>query len=625
MAAIAGIVNLDGKPVDSHFLDAQGAKLGHRGSGESSLHTDGPVGFVYRDPGLVPPANPGGRPVPDRSGRYLMIACGSIFNSLELADEMTGRIDRARELSNHEIMVNAYALWGASALTKMNGSFAIAIWDRQTKQLVLARDQLGLRQLFYGRFSDTIVFGSEAKAILCYPAMQSSPDEIGVANFLSVNRYLFQTRHTFYKGVSRLLPAEIRVEGKGTAHSSIYWSPRLGQNSGGMSDADLVDHVRDLMVDSVRIRSENLNTGAALSGGFDSSSIVCMLSHCRAEGAENSEPFHTFSFDFHSEDADELELIKAVSSSAGTTHHHITALTPALLHDLDKLIEVHDGPVVESSPLLLWAKKRRAQQEGVKVLLSGLGGDEVFMGTLHYLSDLLTSGRLPSFLKAFHSAYPIDLSSGSATSFEMVVKAYVLSPLIPKWLRSRRKRSSGQKFPPAWIQPSLAERAGFDRLPGSDVRADSAFEQEQYDLFKFELLGGAIPYHEETSAAHSIDTRFPLLDMRLVDLLFDVERRWKLDGPDIRRLQRSAMKSFLPKAVNEDHLKKNFHHALNRYLRELFAKPYRELIADPNLRAAEYLDMTVVSAACEDYVEGRHNDPTPVWLALNLERWLQTL
>jgi len=247
------------------------------------------------------------------------------------------------------------------------------------------------------------------------------------------------------------------------------------------------------------------------------------------------------------------------------------------------------------------------------------------MGTQHYLSDLLVSARLPSFMRAFRAAYPMDLSSGSETQLSTVVKAYVLSPLIPAWMRSIRKRSAGQHFPPNWIQRDLAEKAGFGELPASDVRASSAFEQEQYDLFKFELLGGAIPYHEETSSAHGIDTRFPLLDFRLVELLFDVERRWKLDGPNIRHLQRAAMKEFLPREVSEDHLKKNFHHALNRYLRSLYSGPYQEFVSRSRLKCAEFVDMSIVRDACRGYLDGSQHDATAVWLAFNLEKWLSKL
>lgn len=625
MGAIAGTIEWRGETVHPEAIVRQAGVMQHREYGGGFQFSEGPVGLAYVGLGL--PGDPlcGNSVTRSEDRRLMMVACGSIHNHASVSASLSRAGHAVKGLTNHELMLRAFQVWGVEAFSRFDGGFALAIWDSVSCELVLARDPLGLRQLFFFEGAGYFLFASEAKAIFCDTRVSREPDPIGIANYLAVNRFLFLERNSFYQGILRLAPGEyLKTRGNGVTIQR-YWDVEAGQHDFDGDDVELVEYVRDLMLDAVKIRSTPEGTGAALSGGFDSSSIVCMLSRHRQDSGTDDQPLHTFSFNFGSDDADEIDIIDAVAAATHATHHHIDGLTPALLHDLDDLMRVHDGPVIESSVLLLWAKKREAQANGVRVLLSGLGGDEVFMGTLHYLSDLLKSGRLTEFYRAFRSAYPIDLSSGRHMGLWQVLKAYVLSPLIPHWVRQVRRKTEGNPFPPPWMSPDLARTSGFaHRLPYSQYRSSGGFEQQQLDLFAYELLGGPIPCHEEASAVHGIDTRFPLLDLRLVRLMFSLDRRWKLDGPVVRRMQRAAMKEFLPPIVQEDHLKKNFHHALHRYTHELYSKPFREYLSSGNIRGAEYLDMLRLRELGDDYLSGKSKDPTALWLAFNLEKWLAT-
>ena len=628
MGAISGIFQRRNTAVCKETLLAQSELLAHRGPVSASIYCAGPIGLLHRRDAVSPAVHSAGQPYHHPDGRYHIVVSGRIFNAPEIGSALAARGKRVGD-SILAIMLEAWVAWGEDAFRRFNGGFACAIWDSHSCSLTLARDHCGLKPLYFSATADAVVFASEVKAVLAYPSLSRHPDETGIVNFLALNRYLFRTSHTFYRDVQRLLPAESVTFGPaGDGQRQLYWQIQPGAVDTFSNDVDRIEGVRALLYDAVRIRLPDTNDfGAALSGGFDSSSIVCLVDEISRRNPRTNFCLNTFSFDFNSADADELDLIEVVAKRVGARHHHLDALRADLFDDLDAVIHAHDGPILESSILLLWDKKRRAKAAGLNVLLSGLGGDEVFMGTLHYLCDLFRTGNWAGLIKAMASIYPLDKSTGRRTSLPHLVLAYVLSPLLPDWLRRLRGTAQGMPFPPPWIASDLLKRTGFDYSPPRERKVifESAFDAQNYALFNYELLNGAIPFHDDCSAAFALDTRFPLLDIRLVETLFATERRWKLDANEVRRLQKAAMAPFLPPEILRDHLKKNFHHALHRYTQRALEGPVKAMLAGSAQPARAYLNWSYIERSSADFLAGRLADPAPVWLALNLNRWLAQL
>jgi asparagine synthase (glutamine-hydrolysing) len=435
-----------------------------------------------------------------------------------------------------------------------------------------------------------------------------------------------QAEATFYRSVRRLLPGHVLAADDAGVRSTTYWTLDPSREDSRPVDDHCVAAVRELITDAIRIRlPEGDRLGAALTGGYDSSSIVCLMGHLDRTERGGRATIDTFSFDFGTDEADEVELIDLVARKVGARHHHVESLTPGLLDDLDTLIRANDGPVLESVMLLLWKKKRVAAAAGIDVLLSGLAGDELFMGTLDFLADLLRRGRWVELCRQVQSMYPVDRSTGKATSLRGLSRAYMVAPLLPERLRRLLKTYVGRPFPPEWIAPVLAARAGLTgRLPRSrGPRFATAFHQRAWELLGGDVMGGVLPYHDVCSAAAGVDTRFPYLDVRLVEMLFAVPREWKIDRGQVRRLQKRAMATVLPAEVQHDHLKKNFHPPLNRFMRQACRAEMDALLARPGALAREYLEWTELRGYYERYLDGRVDDPSPVWGALNLERWLE--
>ena len=307
-------------------------------------------------------------------------------------------------------------------------------------------------------------------------------------------------------------------------------------------------------------------------------------------------------------------------------HHHLRPLNSTFLDALDDAIGAHDGPLLESSILLLWDKKKHAREVGVDVLLSGLGGDEVFMGTQHYLADLFRQGKWLHLWRALRTLYPLDISTGKATNMRDLIRSYIVSPFLPEWVRRARGTLEGREYPPPWINAQLVQEAGLNQRPtNTDNPYHTAYDRNAYDLFHHELLGAAIPYHDDCSGAFAIDTRFPFLDIRLVEAMFAAHHRWKLDGADIRLMQKRAMQPFLPPEILADHLKKNFHGALHQFTRNTYGPLFQQLMEGTGQLSREYIDWRVLQRFGAAFLEGRAADPGPLWLALNLERWLHKL
>ncbi len=627
MAAIAGIFNRNGKEVDESSLKNQIGALQHRGTMQPQVYVNGCIGFVQLGNEILPGKSYGDQITQDASGRYTLISHGRIFNDNEIRDQLENELHIGRNLSIVELMLEAFKCWGDQAFERLNGEFSCAIWDNQSNQLTLVRDPCGIKQLFFSITSDYVVFASEVKGVFADPRVSKNPDPVGIVNYLLLNRFLFPAENTFYQTIERLQAATIFNIDRESDRQHIFWRLDPNRHDSYANDQECIESIRELIVDAVRIRMpEGDRLGAALSGGFDSSSIVCLMDHINRTERTKQASLDTFSFNFDSDDADEIELIDLVADRVGAKHHHTDALPPSFFDDMDAFIHIHDGPLLESSVLCLWGKKSAASKAGINVLLSGLGGDEIFMGTLHYFSDLFRRGQWGTLYKVMKGVYPIDKSTGKPTSLSHLWRAYIISPLIPYWLRQLRGVNQGNKFPPDWIAKQALQQTGLgEKIPtGMDSLFSTAFDNHNFTLFHYELLGGAIPYHDEASAAFGIETRFPYLDTRLVEAMFAIDRAWKLDGDIIRKMQKSAMQPFLPKEILDDHLKKNFHFALHRFTQRVYEKPIRELLKGNKQLSREYMDWKVLEQNCDAFFSGKTADPTPIWLAMNLERWLKT-
>ena len=622
MSGLSAIVQLDGLPVDSRLLDSCNAAAAHRGL-PVAIHSQGPTAFAYLSQEELPASH--------------VRACGSDDG---LSIVVSGRLYGQRELKmaigeahlpgDAALILAAYRRWGADCLTRLDGDFAFVLHDLQRSVVLCARDAFGMHPLCYAVDGRRLIAASEPRQILA-AGLSAQPSEEAIARYLAMTRHLYGGPRSFYRDIYRVEPGHLVQIDKTGARSRRYWQLDPNRQLDERTDEAMAERVRELLTDAVRRRIPDSGPYAcALTGGFDSSSVAALLRLATRGTDGEGEPLETFSFELRDLESDEPELIDAVSRELRTNHHHIYLDQDNVFAVLPQMLSACDEPTFDMGLLYLWRKKECAAQRGVRVMLSGLGGDELFAGQFHYLADLVRRWQLRTLWSEVRGIYPVDQSRNQRTSLEKLLRYYALGPLIPRNVkRLAKKVMTRERLVPPWIDRSLAERTGLaDRIAaGPEQLYADAYRQDCFEAFKSLLVDVTLPLHEALGAAFGIDTRFPLLDRRLVEYMFAAPREQKIRRGQVRVLQRRAMKGILPEVVLTRHVKKNLNPVLRRQQYGNFVAEARKLFSGGSLRCEAYLDRAHLHRSYGQLLQNRGGDRAaiPLWYALNLERWLEGL
>lgn len=508
-------------------------------------------------------------------------------------------------------------------LARTDGRFVVLFENLETGKTLLAADPLGVMSVYCTRAGANLAFATDVNSLIDLPQVSKEPDPVTIAQYLTCSRYTLPIARSFYRDLEKLPSNHALILSGGERSVRRYWTPSLSRHEVLRDDDEtIVETARQLMLDAtLRRMPESGPLAAALSGGFDSSSIVSMMRHL--DGSANR-PFTTVSFNFGSEDADEDELIDAVSREKNTDHHRVNVLEKPFLTETEDVIRYNGGPILESGVLLLWKKKAKLAELGHHASLSGLGGDELFMGRMNFLADEFRQLHLATALREIRAIFPYDRSTGKRTSLKKVLKAYIASPLEPYWMKNLRQARFGSKYPPSWIRPSVISN---NWLSGSLPRAeppcaDTVYQQDCWEVFYYELLNGGVTYHSVAGNGTGVDTRFPLMDRKLAEYMFRVPRRLKISEGNVRYVQKETMRPFLPKAVLSDHLKKDFHPVLDAHLRKEYAARIGPLMEAKSRLSDDFVEWDSLRSTYDAFQQGK-SKPHALWVAYCLERWMQ--
>lgn len=618
MPGLSAIVHLDGNPVDARVLARCNAAAAHRGSPVVTLIA-GSAAFAYLSQEKGPSPNLLG------DGRVSVVLSGRLYGQRELAKATGANLDA----SDATLILAAYRRWGTDGIAHLDGDFAFVLHDAERNVAVCARDALGMHPLCYAFDGARLVAASEPRQVLA-AGVPSDLCEESIAAYLAATRHLYGGPRTFYTNVYRVEAGHfLEVDSRG-ARSKRYWQLDPARKIDEQTDEDMAAKVRDITFDAVRRRLPHSGPySCALSGGFDSSAVAAVMRLALRERDGRDERLETFSFELRDLESDEPELIDAVSRELGTNHHHIYLDQDNVFAVLPEMLAASDEPTFDMGLLYLWRKKERAAQHGVRVMLSGLGGDELFVGQSHYFSDLLRGLRLVSLWSEVRGIYPIDRMKDTRTSLQKLLQYYVVGPLIPRsFKRFTRNIITGQSPVPPWIDRALARRVGLaDRLNAGPERlyAD-AYRQDCFEVFTSSLVNTTLPLHESLGAAFGIETRFPLLDRRLVEYMFAAPREQKIRRGEVRLLQRRSMEGILPSVVLTRHVKKNLNPVLRRQQHGNFVVELKKLFSRGDLRCEQYLDRPYLDQSYQEFLaHGQDEAAVPLWYAMNLEAWLRGL
>jgi asparagine synthase (glutamine-hydrolysing) len=522
--------------------------VSHRGpDGEGWFHQDG-VGLGHRRLSIIDLAT-GDQPMFNDDRTIAVIQNGEIYNYVELRAELEKRGHRFRTQSDTETIVRAYEEWGPDCQRELNGMWAFALWDARKQLLLLSRDRLGEKPMHYAHWDGALVFASEIKSLFAW-GVPAEPDPRWTEIYCRLG--FVPAPHSWYRHVTKLPPGCCLIATRDGLRQETYWDlPAVDEGAMSRDRAAVEARFTELFADSVRIRMRSdVPFGAFLSGGLDSGSVVAAMSD------ESRHAVRTFTIGFEQRDYDERHLARAVAGKFGTEHReHV--VQPAVFDEaLDRVVRHYDEPFGDSSAIPTGIVSSLAARE-VKMVLTGDGGDEALSGYTMYQGEKFAGdfGRLPG---AVRHAVPGVLRTGGRVLRGrprfLVNRAVRVSESSNLTFERRLARKAGRAdadLVAALLGPSADHIALEDWLeerlrpcPWKDP-----FYRLMYYHLKVSLPDDMLVKVDRMSMAHSLETRTPFLDHRVVELLCGVHKSVKMDGWERKSILRNTVARRLPDAL----------------------------------------------------------------------------
>ena len=606
MCGLVGMAGSSAAP-DEARAQAAIARLAERGPDDRGIWSERGTMLAHCRLSILDLSPAGHQPMASADGRYVLVYNGEIYNFRELRAELGGAW---RSDSDSEVILAAYARWGKAFLQRLRGMFALGIWDREERKLLLARDRLGVKPLYYALHGGGVLFGSRPRALFAYcPDLPREVDADALALYLEAG--YFPAPWTLHAAVRKLPAGHLLEFAAGAASVSAYWDaasiapvPQWRNRSEG----DLLDELESLLERSVRARLvSDVPLGAFLSGGIDSSLVVAMMSRLA------SGPVKTFTIGFREPEYDESTHAATVAQVFGTAHRQETLSVDDLLALVPSFHEHFDEPFFDSSAFPALAVSRLARKE-VTVALGGDGGDELF-GGYHYYSIL--DGMAPAF------RLPRILREGAARAIRLApahraqLLAGTLAQAEPRhafrFMRSIAKDFGSVLTAATGASMDRVFEQTVARMPAGLSAAEQAMRLDLLHILPEEYLQKT----DLSSMAYSLEAREPLLDHELVEWSLRLPVQWKLRGGAGKYLLRRLAARLLPANIVQRR-KQGFAVPIDRWLRGPLREWARERLEDRRLYESFPLDRRRVLGLLDLHLRGARDVHPLLWAVLML-------
>ncbi len=584
------------------------------------------LAFGFRRLAILDVSSAGHQPMKNSDGSLWIVFNGEIYNYVELRAELQGRGYHFSTATDTEVILAAYAEWGESCLEHFNGMWALALWDNRRRQLFCARDRFGIKPFYYFWDGAMFAFASEIKALLPLPKLKRRPNDPLIYDYLSFG-LLDHTAETFFEGIHQLPPAHYLVLKEARLETRCYWDLRQAAPIAPVSDERLyAEKFYALFEDAVRLHlRSDVAIGTCLSGGLDSSAIVCVANKLLfADGVVSPELVgqqqKTFSSCFEDPRFDERQYIQLVLNATNAEPNYTFPSGSRLLEDMSRLVWHQDEPFGSTSIYAQWCVMQLVAERGVKVLLDGQGGDELLAGYHtyfdYYWATLLKQGewgQLWRELSAYRARYRQPLPYLAARS----TRPY----LPPSILRLARRLKRGGAL---GLNSDFARRFQ-QRLPQLVAPGQAPLQDSLYSTLMRFSLPALLHYEDRNSMAHSVEARVPFLDYRLAEYIFALPDRQKIQHGLTKAILRNSLKNVIPEAIRTRTDKMGFAtpervwfaHELKHWMHEIFeSKSFRE---------RGYCDAPQILAALQAQTAGRRDLTFLAWRWVNLELWFREL
>lgn len=619
MCGIHGFINLDGAPANADWLPQMGRVTSHRGPDDEGGYVEGPCAIGMRRLSIIDLSG-GHQPIASQDGRVWLVCNGEIYNFRELRATLEACGHRFKTHSDSEVVLYAYIEYGDHFVTHLNGMFGFALWDGRRNRLLLGRDRLGIKPIYIANDGKRLAFASEAKALLELPGTVRELDLGAVASYLQLG--YVAAPQSIFRGITKLPPATMLSVEQGRVEQRRYWRVPLEPDR-SVSEEDWTEQVRARMERSIRMQMvSDVPLGAFLSGGVDSSSVVGFMA-----GA-SSERIKTYAIGFEGSDAEayynELPYARRVADLFKTDHREIV-VKPDVASLLPKLLWHMDEPVSDTAFITTYLVSEFARRD-VTVILSGVGGDELFGGYRRYLGNHYQTQfeKFPRWIRAAAVALgrklPSDrhspllnylrLAKGflahSEQSFEDRYRSYmqVFSPEVTATLL---KVDVDDRFDA--IGHAFQNASGSDAL--NRMMAVDAETQLPDDLL---LLT------DKMSMATSLECRVPLLDHELVELAARIPESIKIRGGHLKHVMKKAVANMLPEDIL-DRKKRGFGTPMGAWLKRDLKPLLTRVLDERTVSQRGLFRFDVVKRLVGDHESNRIDGTDQLLSLLNLEIW----
>jgi len=595
---------------------------------EQCINEQFDLAFGFRRLAIIDLSPSGHQPMSSKDGSLWIVFNGEIYNYIELRLELKAKGHEFQTQSDTEVILNSYLEWGTDCLSHFNGMWAFAIYDKNKKRLFCARDRFGIKPLYYFFDQERFVFASEIKALLSYTKMERKPNRAIVYDYLSYGM-IDHTEETFFEDVEQVPPSHYLVLEAGNLTIQKYWSlnpqNKLDLGHGTKADAEYARRFYELFEDSIRIHlRSDVSIGSCLSGGLDSSSIVCLANKLlfgdKVVSSELiGEKQKTFSSCFDDARFDERKYIETVLSTTSAESNYTFPNPKELLDELPKLIWHQDEPFGSTSIYAQWCVMKLAAQRGVRVLLDGQGSDEMLAGYHTFfdaywagLAGRAQVGELIQEWSTYRRMFNVSLS------YPFQHTLFALAPsALQKQVRSKRN------FP--GMNPHFAGEFG-DRYPYQDMGYSDNPLSRRLQLFITKTsLPGLLHYEDRNSMAHSIEARVPFLDYRLVEFAFSIPDDQKIKKGYTKSVLRNAMKDTLPESIRMRTDKMGFVTPERVWLSNDLRTWLDDVVSSTSFRTREYFDQAEIKKLISEHRSGKRDLGFMMWRWANLELWLNTV
>jgi asparagine synthase (glutamine-hydrolysing) len=622
MCGIAGVFHFDGAapgPAELAALDRMARVQRHRGPDDSGQAVLGPCALSVQRLSILDLSLQGHMPMQSADGRVTLIHNGELYNFVELREELRSLGHVFRSDGDTEVILEAYLEWGERCVERFVGMWAFALYDASDRSLLLSRDRLGIKPIYVHRTPDRLVFASEIKAIVAFRRELGEPvraDPSSIATYVATG-LVDGLEDTFFEGIQRFPAASNMVLHAGGLQTRKYWdlparAAALRASLNGTSRLPW-PALRDSLDEAVRVHlRSDVPLGVCLSGGLDSSAIVGLASR-------HVERVKTFTIYFEDgPDYDERSHAHAVVERFAADAAERCVEGNRLVDELKRIVWHLDEPSLALGVYPQWHVMSLAHDAGVKVVLDGQGGDEVFAGYTNYAPQHLYGllGDAPARFPV--EAFALGLNQGWRAARSAATSAMAMR------LRAPQSPVVSDKGDAMLLVPQLRELA--------DVSHDEwrlwprVFDGWLSNVLYWELTRTRLPallrYEDRLSMAFSIESRVPFLDHRLVELAFALPDAVKRSAGWSKYGMRRALDGLLPKSIVWRRDKKGFPTPVGRWLRDTRGAGALEVLRDPSRRSRNLLGQGAIDAFVREHVAGTADRSWQLWRALSLELWL---